>query len=101
MTSLEVILLFVAMKCPIFVNRSIITSIASFPSASGSCVIMSIDIEVQGWSGIDNDFNNPYLRCRATLFCWQVSHDKTYFLIKLRIPVQWKVLVVISCVLNM
>src|SRR4051812_43968713 len=81
--SWDVILLRVAIKCPILVNLSMITSIASCPLASGNCVIISIDIEVQGWSGTGNGWRRPYFLCRATLFLWHTSHDNTYLWINL------------------
>ena len=45
------------MKGQIFVSRSMVTSIVSYPSEFGKSVMKSITIDFHGWSGIMFDWN--------------------------------------------
>ena len=74
------------MKYAIFVSQLHTTSIASYPWASGSLVMKSTVICIQGFSGALFGISFPAGATVLFLFCWHKSHPSMYLFTSLVTP---------------
>ena len=88
------------MKCTIFVNRSHTTSITLYPWASGSLVMKSAVICIQGFSGALFGISFPAGAAAQFLFRWQESQSSTYLFTFFVTPGHQKFLVTNSTVFH-
>ena len=88
------------MKCAIFVSQLHTTNIALYPWASGSLVMKSTVICVQGFSGALFGISFPAGAAVLFLFCWYKSQPSTYLFISFVTPSHQKFLVTNSTVFH-
>ena len=88
------------MKCAIFVNWSHTTNIALYPWASGSLVIKSAVMCVQGFLGASFGISFPAGVTALFLFCWHKSHPSMYLFISFITPSHQKFCVTSSTVFH-
>ena len=72
--------LVVGVKCAILVRQLTTMRIAVNDSKGSSCTMKSMETDDQGASSTGKDWSKPYGCCQDVLFCRQVSHVLTYFL---------------------